>query len=98
MSITTIFISIVTILASIEQVNTPLVSRFNTLGFFRAECSEKGGVKIGSCASGFGVCCAFTLTCGSKTSENTSYFEVSDASDGDCIARVCKVSERVCQV
>merc|ERR1719418_519410 len=37
------------------------------------ECSNKGGTSSGSCASGFGVCCVFTLSCGGSASENQTY-------------------------
>ena len=33
----------------------------NTFTFSEAECSSKGGVASGSCASGFGVCCVCEL-------------------------------------
>merc|ERR1739848_650009 len=34
-----------------------------------AECSTKGGTASGSCASGFGVCCVFSLACGHSSAE-----------------------------
>merc|ERR1711971_825311 len=37
------------------------------------ECSTKGGTNDGSCASGFGVCCIFALSCGGSASENQTY-------------------------
>jgi len=62
------------------------------------ECSSKNGVNAGSCASGFGVCCTFTLGCGSSSAENNSYFEVSDPSSGQCKAQICKSDDNVCQI
>lgn len=62
------------------------------------ECSNKGGTNGGSCASGFGVCCTFTIGCGSTSSENCTYFEVSAAAQGPCNGRVCKCSTNICQM
>merc|ERR1719225_2608150 len=62
------------------------------------ECSNKGGTNGGSCASGFGVCCTFTLGCGGSTSENCTYFEYSGSNSGACNARVCKLSSAICQI
>ena len=36
-----------------------------------------GGSVSGSCASGFGVCCLFSMSCGGVTSTNNTYFKVS---------------------
>jgi hypothetical protein len=62
------------------------------------ECSNKGGTNGGSCASGFGVCCTFTIGCGGSTSENCTYFEYSGSNSGACNARVCKLSSAICQI
>ena len=35
-----------------------------------------GGAASGNCASGFGVCCLFTGTCGGTSSFNNTYFKV----------------------
>merc|ERR1711936_488059 len=57
------------------------------------ECSSKGGSNGGSCASGFGVCCTFTIGCGGTSSENCTYFEVSSlTTTGPCKGRICKLS------
>ena len=39
-----------------------------------------------------------TLGCGSVTSENNSYFEVSDPPSGQCNTKICKANDNVCQV
>lgn len=40
------------------------------------ECSSAGGSSDGNCASGFGVCCLFTVsTCGSDVSRNCTYIQ-----------------------
>lgn len=50
-----------------------------------------------TCASGFGVCCTFTVGCGSSSGENCTYFEVTGAIAGACASQIC-VSDDVCQV
>jgi len=62
------------------------------------ECSNKGGTNGGSCASGFGVCCTFTLGCGASSSENCTYFEVATAPTGPCTAEICKINSNICQM
>merc|ERR1712141_484280 len=62
------------------------------------ECSNKGGTNGGSCASGFGVCCVFTVGCGGSSSENCTYFEVTGANNGPCVASICKADSNICQV
>ena len=42
--------------------------------------------------------CLVTLGCGGVSSENGSYFEVADASSGQCNARICKTNDNICQV
>ena len=43
------------------------------------------------------VCFLVTLGCGSTSSENLTYFEVSNANEGECTAKICK-QDGVCQV
>jgi len=63
------------------------------------ECSSKGGVKGGDCASAFGVCCIFTMTCGSTSSENITYFDsATSVNEGACRAKICKCSTNICQI
>jgi hypothetical protein len=63
------------------------------------ECSNKGGVNAGSCASGFGVCCTFTLTCGGSSTENCTYFDSSTSQGtGSCKAEICKLNSDICQI
>ena len=47
----------------------------------------------------FDALCGFlvTLGCGSTSSENLTYFEVSNANEGECTAKICK-QDGVCQV
>merc|ERR1711971_919022 len=63
------------------------------------ECSNKGGVNAGSCASGFGVCCTFTLNCGGSSSENCTYFDsATTVNEGACRAQICKCNSNICQI
>merc|ERR1712141_497986 len=65
-----------------------------------AECSDKGGTSSGSCADGFGVCCTFLIsTCGSSTSENTTYWtNPTTVSSGSCDLTICPVGDDICSI
>ena len=41
------------------------------------ECTSKGGTASGTCASSFGVCCVFSISCGATSSANNSYAIIS---------------------
>ena len=45
--------------------------------FTADECTTKGGFSIGNCASGFGICCLFTIsgTTGLTVSQNNTYIQ-----------------------
>merc|ERR1712180_231701 len=68
--------------------------------YTRSECTSKGGTASGSCASSFGVCCIFEVSCGDTTlAENNTYFTSTDISKGsNCKMTVCKCSTDVCQL
>jgi len=68
--------------------NEPCVSTSGTTGsgvnrngtcYTSTECDEKGGTSSGNCASGFGVCCLFTLgsttASGTTISQNNTYIQ-----------------------
>ncbi|XP_071044046.1 uncharacterized protein [Parasteatoda tepidariorum] len=38
------------------------------------DCVRMRGTQIGTCASGFGVCCIFQRTCGTATNQNSTHF------------------------
>jgi len=67
------------------------------------ECEEFGGKSSGTCASGFGVCCIVQLSCGSRTSKNSTYF-VNDNypsgynTIGQCSNTVEKINTDICQL
>merc|ERR550532_972213 len=68
-----------------------------------SDCSKLGGTASGSCASGFGVCCLFTKTCGGSTNNNCTYFQNSGYpstydSVGSCQLTVNKCDSSVCQL
>ena len=56
-------------------------SECDTLGQDNNMCHNvisllQGGSGTGTCASGFGVCCLFSGTCGQSTGVNNTYFKV----------------------
>ena len=67
-----------------------------------SECNSLGGVSLGTCASSFGVCCVFSVSCGGSTSANNSYAIISSYStstDPDpCTYTFCKTNSDVCKL
>ena len=84
--------------------NTPCggTSGYNGTCYTASECISKGGTASGNCASSFGVCCIFSLSCGGTTSENNTYAIISSysiSSDKDpCSYSVCKLNSDVCKL
>ena len=72
--------------------------------FTSEECTSKGGVSIGNCASGFGVCCQFKISkCGSSINENCSYvtnegFPSTFQSASNCVYKVQNQRPIICQL
>jgi len=71
--------------------------------FSSTECTNKAGKADGNCASGFGVCCVFTITtCGATVSNNCSYIQnpnyPSSESSGDCSFNISPLNADVCQL
>lgn len=69
--------------------------------FTEAECENAGGVKSGSCADGFGVCCVKTIAIGGATSVNESYIVHTTAQTiniGANTYTVCPSSVDVCRI
>merc|ERR1712156_1243345 len=64
------------------------------------ECSTKGGSNDGSCASGFGVCCIFTLSCGGSASENSTHIVQASATavSSPCTYTICRCSTNICRI
>jgi len=77
-------------------------SGYNGTCYTSSECSSKGGTASGSCASSFGVCCVFSLSCGGSSSANNSYAIISSysvSSDADpCSYTFCKTNTDVCKL
>jgi hypothetical protein len=74
-------------------------SSLNGTCYTASECANKGGTSSGSCANSFGVCCTFTLGCGSTTAENTTFFQSSTSPGaGQCGVTVCKCNTDICQL
>ena len=77
-------------------------SNLNGTCYTASECTSLGGTASGTCASSFGVCCVFSLSCGGTTSANTSYAQISTFStstDTDpCIYTYCKNNEDICKL
>merc|ERR1711997_67678 len=64
------------------------------------ECSTKGGASDGSCASGFGVCCVFALSCGGSASENQTYLIQSSVTTltSPCKYTICPGATDICRI
>ena len=75
---------------------------YNGTCFTASECEAKGGTASGTCASSFGVCCVFSISCGGSSSANNSYAIISSystSSDADpCTYTFCKVNSDVCKL
>ena len=75
--------------------NDPCTSTTNHNGtcYTATECKTLGGVATGSCASSFGVCCVFSITCGQTSSQNNTYIEQATytvGTDADpCTYKIC---------
>merc|ERR1712226_718920 len=68
-----------------------------------SDCTRLNGQAAGSCASGFGVCCLFSKTCGESTSTNCTYFQNAGFPStfdnvGSCQLTINKCSPDVCQL
>merc|ERR1719512_35679 len=77
-------------------------SGYNGTCYTAAECSSLGGTASGTCASSFGVCCVFSISCGSSSSANNTYAIISSYStstDSDpCTYKFCKSNSDVCKL
>merc|ERR1719325_246903 len=70
---------------------------YNGTCYTAAECSSLGGTASGVCASSFGVCCVFSISCGSSSSANNSSYSTSTDSD-PCKYTFCKTNSDVCKL
>ena len=77
-------------------------SGYNGTCYTAAECTALSGTAAGTCASSFGVCCVFSIGCGSTSSQNNTYAIISSysvSSDADpCSYKFCKTNSDVCKL
>jgi len=77
-------------------------SGYNGTCYTASECTALSGAASGTCASSFGVCCVFSMACGSTSRQNNSYAIVnsfSTSTDADpCKYTICKCSSDVCKL
>jgi len=80
--------------------NDACTTSANTNGvcYSASECRTRGGLSQGTCATGFGVCCAFIGRCGGSTSENNTYFASTGTDTSPCSFSVCKTTDDICQI
>ncbi|GAB6023694.1 hypothetical protein CHUAL_008455 [Chamberlinius hualienensis] len=75
-------------------------------GTFNGTCvasKECAGTIIGSCAGGYGTCCVYTLSCGSTSRANVTYFvnpsfPATYSEGGSCVFRVNKLNQNIVQL
>merc|ERR1711962_765298 len=93
-------LSVFTVVKFPNTVCASTTSGRNGTCYTQSECTSKGGTASGTCASSFGVCCIFEVSCGNPTlAENNTYFTSTDITKGsNCRMTVCKCSTDVCQL
>lgn len=69
------------------------------------DCSSKGGISDGNCASGFGVCCIISITaCRATVNSNCTYvrnegYPAADSNNGrTCSVSINRISDDICQI
>lgn len=68
--------------------------------FTADECESNGGTSSGSCASGYGVCCIISLSCGESSSLNNTYLlSTNNAAAGtNCAFKICRSDASICRI
>jgi len=78
--------------------------------FSSSECTSNGGQQFGNCASGFGVCCIFSLAaCGGTVNKNSTYIsnagynykqttQTGITTAGTCTYTINYASTNICQL
>jgi len=97
------FLSLFTIVSFKNEACASTTSGTNGTCYSSNECLKLGGASSGTCASGFGVCCLFSSTCGGTTSVNGTYFQNPGYSStynevSSCRLTVNKLNDGVCQL
>ncbi|XP_059081957.1 uncharacterized protein LOC131879615 [Tigriopus californicus] len=84
----------------IRFANDPCAGTGNRNGtcYTEVECFNRKGVPAGTCASGYGVCCTFSASCGQTSNENCTYFDSGNVPAGACRVRICRCDDNVCQL
>jgi hypothetical protein len=67
------------------------------------QCKTLGGTPSGStCASGYGVCCLFSIACGATSSQNCTYLVQASTTKAPatnpCLYTICPTSTSVCRL
>ncbi|XP_035210281.1 uncharacterized protein LOC118184682 [Stegodyphus dumicola] len=70
------------------------------------DCIRLHGTQIGTCASGFGVCCIFQRTCGTATNQNFTHFtnpgfphEITESAETSCTLTLLRPHKApLCQI
>eukprot|EP00096_Caligus_rogercresseyi_P008085 TRINITY_DN2640_c0_g1_i1.p1 TRINITY_DN2640_c0_g1~~TRINITY_DN2640_c0_g1_i1.p1 ORF type:complete len:359 (-),score=3.86 TRINITY_DN2640_c0_g1_i1:476-1552(-) len=76
----------------------------NGVCFAIDECTNRGGISNGNCASGFGVCCVLsTSTCGSTVTRNVTFiqnpgFPTPITNAQNCEFTIRRLSSDICQL
>ncbi|XP_023330828.1 uncharacterized protein LOC111703186 [Eurytemora carolleeae] len=84
--------------------NAPCVGSggFNGTCYTASECSAKGGSSSLTCASGFGVCCVFSMACGTTISQNNTYHIISSftaaTTASPCTYTICPCNTNICKL
>merc|ERR1711936_396552 len=86
----------------VEEREAKVLPIFQVVKFPNDICkgSSKGGTNEGSCASGFGVCCVFSLSCGKSSSENQTYLVQASTTSltSPCTYTICKADTNICRI
>eukprot|EP00096_Caligus_rogercresseyi_P009593 TRINITY_DN327_c2_g1_i2.p1 TRINITY_DN327_c2_g1~~TRINITY_DN327_c2_g1_i2.p1 ORF type:complete len:273 (+),score=4.76 TRINITY_DN327_c2_g1_i2:29-847(+) len=68
------------------------------------ECESRGGIKSGNCASGFGLCCVISISCGGTSSDNCTYMDqgvftnVDTLDSNPCSYSICPNNIMICRI
>merc|ERR1712038_1371040 len=62
-----------------------------------SECTSLGGKAEGTCGSGYGVCCIFSLACSGSASYNNSYM-VMPTPTTSCSYTICPMSSSITRI
>ena len=80
--------------------NTMCLTSSNSNGtcYTQQDCHDKGGKPMGTCASGFGVCCHFQYVCNSHTNQNGTYWVNPATPAPMCHLMITRMNDDICQI